>query len=99
MSEKATSTATQKYLIRDASSRAMNAGVSRLSDVELIALLPSNAGERGPYEKAAMLLSAFGSVRSLLTAGFSELSTHGVKERQFLTLHAGMELTRRHYQE
>jgi DNA repair protein RadC len=99
MSEKNTSAATQKYLIRDASSRAMNSGVCHLSEVELIALLLSNSDEGGPYDKATLLLSTFGSVRSLLTADFNALSTHGVTKRQFLTLHAGMELTRRHYQE
>lgn len=99
MSENYTFAATQQYLIRDASSRAMDSGVYQLSEVDLIALLLSNAGEKAPYEKATRLLSAFGSVRSLLTADFNQVSEHGVTQKQFLTLQAGMELTRRHYQQ
>ena len=99
MSENTTTSAAQQYLIRDAGSRAMDSGVNRLSEVDLIALLLNNSTESAPHGKAAMLLDSFGSVRSLLTAGFNELSNHGVTREQFLTLHAGMELTRRHYQQ
>lgn len=61
MSEKI-SASTQAYLINDAIARAVMGGIGQLSELELLAILLRNAGERRAHDKAVKLLRAFASL-------------------------------------
>ena len=94
-----TAATTQNYLVNDARDRALEQGITALSEVDLLALLLRGAGERSPHDKAVALLRTFKSLRRLLTATKSEVATVGLTDAQYVLLQASMEITRRHYRE
>lgn len=76
--------------------RMFELGPQSLSEIELISIVLRFSD---PYEHAAQLLAKFGSLRSLLTADRVTAGSAGVTGKQYATLHAALELARRHYQE
>lgn len=66
-------------------------GVASLSECELLAQVA-----RVSLDQAREAITSAGGLRSLLT---STTGTHGLTTLQFSTLHAALELTRRHYHE
>jgi DNA repair protein RadC len=76
-------------------------GAQTLSEAELLAIL-IRTGTQGnsAVDIARSLLTEFGSLRGLLTAGQERVcTTHGLGRSRYATFQAALELTRRHYQE
>ncbi len=79
----------------------LNLGAHALSDAELLAvLLRSGTRGRNAIELAQAHIVAFGSLRQLLTAKWSEWTgREGVGVARYTTLQAALELARRHLRE
>lgn len=74
-------------------------GPQSLSEIELISIVLRPARTTRSHERAAELLVRFGSLRSLLTAERGVVLLAGLTEKEYVTLHAAVELARRHYQQ
>lgn len=85
-----------RYFLNATRRRLLDLGPHTLSEVELIATVVSSVKA---HEHAARWLASFGSLRGLLTADRASAAAAGVSEGHYATLHAALELTRRHYQE
>lgn len=79
--------------------RLLELGPRSLSEVELVSIVLRLSDFEAPHERAALLLVRFGSLRRLLTADWQTASSAGLSCKQYATLQAALELTRRHYQE
>jgi DNA repair protein RadC len=79
--------------------RLIDRGAPALSDAELLAVVLGTGGAgRSALDLARDLLSEFGSLRRLLTAGTRPLlAQRGLGPARFATLMAALELARRHY--
>jgi DNA repair protein RadC len=79
--------------------RLIDRGAPALSDAELLAVVLGTGGAgRSALDLARDLLSEFGSLRRLLTAGSQPLlAQRGLGPARFATLMAALELARRHY--
>jgi DNA repair protein RadC len=76
-------------------------GAGALSEVELLAIC-LRCGDRGrtAIDLARALLTEFGSLRALLTAGFQRLARErGIGPARYAELQAALELSRRHHLE
>jgi DNA repair protein RadC len=76
-------------------------GAAALTDAELVALwLRTGTPGRNALEVARELLTSFGSLRGIFTAGRERLClTRGVGECRYALLQAALELARRHHLE
>jgi len=90
---------TRLYLDQSARTRLIDCGVQSLSDVELLALLLQNSEHPSPQDLALQLLTAFGSLRVLLTSDRGTAGKHGLSADDFTVLQVALELSRRHYQQ
>jgi DNA repair protein RadC len=90
---------TRRWLSDEALKRLLDEGAQSLSEVELISMVLWRGRGSRLHERAAELLVRFGSLRALLTANRAALSRAGLTSTHYARLHAGMELTRRHYQQ
>lgn len=86
-------------LQHSARARLLETGPHALSDVEILSLVLRLAPRQCPQAKAAELLADMGSLRTIATAERNTLLAHGFNESSYVALHAGLELTRRHYHE
>jgi DNA repair protein RadC len=81
--------------------RLIERGAQALSDAELLAVVfGSGSAGQSVLELARDLLTEFGSLRRLLTAGMQPLlDRRGVGPARYATLMASLEIARRHYGE
>lgn len=89
----------RRCLLESTVNRLLELGPQALSEVELISLVLRLDHAAHPHERAAELLMRFGSLRALLTADRRLIIGAGLSSKQYATLQAALELTRRHYQE
>jgi DNA repair protein RadC len=86
-------------LVDSALSRLIEQGPHSLTEVELISIILRLHARNRAHDRAVEILLHFGSVRSLMTATLEQAKAAGLTPLQYGIVHAGAELTRRHYQE
>lgn len=98
-SDRVTSHNALKFLDECVYAKLIEFGPQSLSEIELISIVLRSARTTRPQERAAELLVRFGSLRSLLTAECAAVVSAGLTQKEYATLHAAVELARRHYQQ
>lgn len=93
------STRRRRFVRDSARRRLLTCGAPALSEIEILTLLLKGTDKLSAHDLAVQLLAECGSLRSLLTSDFSTLSRHGLSVANYITLHAALELNRRHYQQ
>lgn len=89
----------RRMLQASARSRLQQLGPQALSDVELLSLVLRSDRLASASEIAENLLAAYGSFRRLIVAEPRSAQAHGLTSSNYATLHAALEIARRHYQE
>lgn len=89
----------RRFLADSSLQRLLELGPQALSEVELLSMVLRFGHAGHAHARAAELLAHFRSLRSLLTADRESIRSAGVSSKGYATLHAAIELARRHYQE